>query len=41
METPILQLTILMSEKTLKRLFRENKNLKHKDNLIYFEGEEE
>jgi hypothetical protein len=37
-ETPLI---ILISEKDLKRLFRENKNLKSKNNLIYFEEEEE
>jgi hypothetical protein len=33
-ETPLI---VLINKKDLKRLFKENKNLKHKDNLIYFE----
>ena len=37
METPLI---VLIYEEDLKRLFKENKNIKHKDNLIYFEGEE-
>jgi hypothetical protein len=37
-ETPI---ELLINKEDLKRLFKENKNLKHKDNLIYFEGEKE